>query len=83
MLFKWIHESSNTKVVSLTRIKLSMTIKMLDSLHLECLVSHGKQLTAQLLPDHHAVNTEHTPAPVQEEHTYCMVESVELCCGGV
>ena len=42
-------------------MKLSMTIKMLDCLHLECLVSHGKQLTAQLLPDHHAVNTEHTP----------------------
>ena len=39
-----------------------MTIKMLDSLHLECLVSHGKQLTAQLLPDHHAVNTHQTSA---------------------
>ena len=53
-----------------------MTIKMLDCLHLECLVSHGKQLTAQLLPDHHAVNTHQTSAG---EHTHCMVESAELC----
>ena len=53
-----------------------MTIKMLDSLHPECLVSHGKQLTAQLLPDHHAVNTHQTSAG---EHTHCMVESAELC----
>ena len=53
-----------------------MTNKMLDSLHLECLVSHGKQLNAQLLPDHHAVNTHQTSAG---EHTHCMVESAELC----
>ena len=60
-----------------------MTIKMLDCLHLECLVSHGKQLTAQLLPDHHAVNTEHTPDQCRGAHTLHGGECrAVLCCGG-
>ena len=58
-----------------------MSIKMLDCLHLECLVSHGKQLTAQLLPDHHAVNTHQTSAG--GAHTLHGGECrAVLCCGG-
>ena len=54
---------------------------MLASLHLECLVSHGKQLTAQLLPDHHAVNTHQTSAGGAHRLHGGECRAV-LCCGG-